>query len=123
MTFTAAASSSVADISPVLVQSQGYQSPSKIVRMIVDFQLSVSSINANPQQLGVGIWVVQHEGLTGDGAADVLNDFQQDFYYWTTQFLAPDNAADLQRRWSIDIRTSRRLRGGYGLLFKAQNPV
>ena len=76
------------------------------------------------QQLGIGIWVVQHEALMGDGAADVLTDFQQDFYYWTTLFITPADGSLRTRQYGlIDIKTSRSIRGGYGLLFKSQNPI
>ena len=124
MAFTAAASSSVADISPVFVQTNGYQTPSKIVRSLLNFEVFAGGQDVNVQQLGLGIWVVQHEGLTGDGSADVINDFQQDFYYWTTLFITPGSSLVQQKQYPlVDIRTSRRLRGGYGLLFKAQNPA
>ena len=123
MSFTAAASSSVADLTPVFIQTNNFQTPSKIVRMIANFHLAVAGSAAATQQLSIGIWVVQHEGLTGDGAADVINDFQQDFFYWTTRHITPLTVATGVTDWSIDLRTSRRLRGGYGLLFKAQNAV
>ena len=122
MSFTAAASVSVADLSMVVTQTEGFQRPTKIIRSIIDLTWSQNAFNDEPQSLGIGIWVVQHEGLTGDGAADVINDFQQDFYFWTTLFSLQQGANTQAARFrSWDIRTSRNIRGGYGLLFKAQN--
>ena len=125
MLLTAAAGSSVADISMQRQQVEGYQQPTKIIRSLINFELSQGQIDANTMEMGIGIWVVQHEGLTGDGSADVINDFQQDFYYWTTLFstFVNINTPTSKQYPLVDIRTSRRIRGGYGLLFKAQNLV
>jgi len=118
----AGGASTLANISPVLVQTNNYQTPSKIIRMIMSYELVAPFANANPQTLAIGIWVTPHENLDV-GALDVINDFQQDFYYWTTEYITPQSTNQLTTRWTADIRTSRRLRGGYGLLFKAQTPV
>ena len=92
--------------------------------MLINFELSAGGASALTQQLGIGIWVVQHEALMGDGAADVLTDFQQDFYYWTTLFITPADGSLRTRQYGlIDIKTSWSIRGGYGLLFKSQNPI
>jgi len=105
----------------VFVQTNGYQTPSKIIRSIIKLDFNQDAIDVQPQSLAVGIWVVQHEGLTGLGSADIFNDFQQDFYYWTTLFSVQAAVIRMNPSTNVDIRTSRRLRGGYGLLFKAQN--
>ena len=117
---TASASVSVADLSLQVSQVEAYQRPTRIVRMLINFELSAGSATGLTQQLGIGIWVVQHEALMGDGAADVLTDFQQDFYYWTTLFITPADGSLRTRQYGlIDIKTSRSIRGGYGLLFKS----
>jgi len=120
---TAAAGVSVADITPVFIQTNAFQTPSKIIRSLMSFDFDVDSSIGEVQSISVGILVVNHESLTGDGIPDVINDFQQDFYFWKTFSLRPVSNEGLHQHFEVDIRTSRRLRGGYGLLFIAQNPV
>jgi len=119
----AGGATTLAELTPVLSISQGYQVPSKIIRSIIRLTLTQDVISAEPQTMAVGIFVVNHEAIDSGGSTpDVIADFQQDFYYWTTMY-SLSIATILPVFEQADIRTSRILRGGYGLLFKAQTPV
>ena len=121
--FSAVASSIVVDLTPQFLASNGYQQPCKIVRSIIDIDYNTLNSNLNPQTMAMGIWVVEHEALTGDGTASPLTDFQQDFYYWTTLYINDASVVRESATIHVDIRSSRRIRGGYGLLLKGENPL
>jgi len=113
----------VVDLSPQFIAANGYQQPFKIVRSIFDMDFNQVNSSVEPQTLAVGMLVVSHEALTGDGVPSPLTDFQQDFYYWTTLYSYNGSVVRANPTVHVDLRTSRRMRGGYGLLMKFENPT
>jgi len=77
--------------------------------------------------LGIGIAVVTKDGLLAGEVPDpqATTDQNQDWYFWTTidRTLGPAGANSGQIKVPIDIKTSRRLRGGYRLAMVFQKQL
>jgi len=66
------------------------------------------------------MYVADHESLGGLSFLDPNADPLQDWYYWTSRAGDIRNTTQQSTKsWSADIRTSRRLRGGYDLIMVA----
>jgi len=110
------------DLTPEPIKSEAAHrgGTATCVRLIADFDLSNTNFDVSPQVANFGIAVVDHEAQTGPSFMDPASDTGQDWYYWTNKVVSVASS-NLQRsvQWNIDIRTSRRLRGGYDLLMVA----
>ena len=116
---TAVADQSVTDISlPNL--GVGAVQTGRIVRMIGEIQISATT--AALSDLAVGVVVVSLDASQGV-VPDPLTDAEQDWYYWRSGIVFAANTASASRltTWQFDIRTSRRLRGGYRLVAISEN--
>ena len=93
-------------------------------RLIMSFDLSQDAIVAGFQQLiGLGVYVLTQEGIQQASIEDPLglDGSRQDWYYWTSKATFRESEASPSNiHWEADIRTSRRLRSGYGLVMAAR---
>ena len=97
-----------------------------IHRMIANFRhtLDGSSVDGAVAHVAVGVAVVSLDALTAGAVPDPLSDFNQDWYYWTGRFLKHQASSDANvSAWDVDIRSRRRLRGGYALMMAVETPV
>ena len=95
-----------------------------IKRLIANFSWHTTGANyaTTLQDVFVGICVVTLDALTAGAVPDPNSDFNQDWYYWTSRIgKFSDIAAPQTVDWSIDIRSQRRLRGGYALAMVINN--
>ena len=120
---TAAASQSTTDISPPNLDVGATQTAT-ILRLIGQIQL-ISPLTAGAADVAVGVCVVSADAAQG-AVPDPLTDQSQDWYYWrsglvplTTGLVAGGGSTNPV--WEFDIRTSRRLRGGYRLVAISEN--
>ena len=95
--------------------------------MIANFYYSLDGVSVDPDvfHLGIGVGVVSLDALVAGAVPDPLSDFNQDWYYWTSRFLkhVTANQGPPAQQWEIDIRSRRRLRGGYALMLAAETPI
>ena len=69
------------------------------------------------QRMSMGISVLTLDALAASVVPDPETDFNQDFYYWTRRSFKHQSTSGPQwLTWDFDIRTMRRLRGGYALV-------
>ena len=97
-----------------------------IKRMIANFSwsLSVNLVENEVAHLAVGIAVVSLDALVAGAVPDPLSDFNQDWYYWTGRFFKHTaTQQNPQLDWGTDIRSQRRLRGGYALMMAVETPA
>ena len=75
--------------------------------------------------VAIGVYVASHEEIVQLAVNDPNSDPLQDWYYWTNQIANLQAVTTQQtRQWDIDIRSQRRLRGGYDLVMvMAGNPA
>ena len=69
----------------------------------------------------MGIAVVSEDALAATAVPDPASDFNQDWYYWTGRSIkvrAPEGPQVVT--WDADIRSMRRLRGGYRLVMVSE---
>jgi len=95
-----------------------------LIRSIIRLQWNkdTSGVATAIQQLAIGITVMTNDAFAGLVVPDPLSDFQQDWYYWQA----------LGTAWNIngeavvveaDIRSARRLRGGFKLVLITESPA
>ncbi len=75
--------------------------------------------------MSLGIVVVTEDGFLGGSVPDPESDFNQDWYYWTRRSLQHSSVGDgnAMVEWDFDIRSMRRLRGGYRLIGIVETPT
>ncbi len=118
---TAAPSQTFGIISPEPLATQNIGT-AVIHRMIghVD-QLSIGADTTALQQAFYGVAVVNRDAAAAAVALpDPASDFQQSWYYWTARGM-PGDTGNRTQSWDFDIRTKRRLRSGYDLIFVVEN--
>ena len=95
-----------------------------IRRMLGHLTLSVQAADAAASFMSVGVAVVSQDALAAGALPDPEGDFNQDWYYWTRRsILVPALGGLFQLDWDFDIRSMRRLRGGYALVFISESPL
>ncbi len=75
--------------------------------------------------IALGIAVVTQDGLAAGAVPDPFSDFNQDWYYWTMRTLQilSTTPSVVQVDWDFDIRSMRRLRGGYALAMMTESEL
>ena len=74
--------------------------------------------------VGIGVVVVTRDSATGNpNVPDPLSDFQQSWYYWAIRNAIGEAGGAHMTSWDWDIRTKRRLRSGYDMIFTLENPT
>ena len=94
-------------------------------RMIGECRLTATD-TALEGEIAVGVAVVTRDAVVSGALPDPLDDNDQDWYYWngnlvtlTTGLVA--GAGSTNPVWTFDIRSARRLRGGYRLAWISEN--
>ena len=124
---TAAASGGKADLSPEPMQTvHAGVGTATLHRAILHYDVTYLDGNVDLGQsfLSTGLVVVSQDGFSGGTLPDPESDFNQDWYYWTRR-MHKQNIIDNPpiTSWDADIRSKRRLRGGYTLALRVQNPI
>jgi len=83
----------------------------------------VSGVAAQDYNVSIGIAVVTADAVAAGVVPDPVGDAQQDWYYWTAWEGELNSAGQSNWTKEFDIRTSRRLREGYRLMFQSENSV
>jgi len=94
-----------------------------IQRAIMHFEMTtnVSAPQAGGNFMAVGIAVITEDAFTASALPDPEVDFNQDWYYWTRRQMIPTTTeTNGMVTWDVDIRTRRKLRGGYVLAMVVQ---
>jgi len=119
-TMVAAVAQSVIDLTPLSITSLGFagNSGGTIKRMIGDLRFETTGAGPDHVDVDIGIVVVTADALAAGAVPDPVSDFTTDWYFWKhlDQHLPSNNAESFNQgviEW--DIRTARKLRGGYRL--------
>ncbi len=88
-----------------------------LLRAIMHFNLNPTINSANQKSASIGIYVSSHEAQLQLAFNDPNSDPLQDWYYWTARTMDQGRGSvdSVGIEWDADIRSSRRLRGGYDL--------
>jgi len=82
-----------------------------------DYGHTSNAVDNQALEIYVGIGVVTQDALAAGAVPDPASDFHQDWLYWTRRaFKLPTLGGPSITTWDIDIRSARRLRGGYALV-------
>jgi len=113
-----------ADLTPEpLSASEGRHGTAVCRRVIATFTAAPQDpVNNVPQRFGVGIQVLSQDAIANLqflGPLDSGSD-SQDWYYWTARGILHETGLGGNLDWEIDLKTSRRLRAGYGLIMVGQ---
>ena len=74
--------------------------------------------------MSVGVGVVTRDARLAGVVPLPLSSFNQDWLYWTLRKFKQQTTSGVQMLlWEADIRSRRRLRGGYDLVMVAESPV
>ena len=94
-----------------------------IKRMIANFNWSTIAETSNLENLFLGIAVVTLDAFTAGATPDPNGDFNQDWYYWTFRSHSREvvTGGRQMQFWDIDLRSMRKLRGGYVLALVVNN--
>ena len=88
-----------------------------------EYQLSGVSVSTSEQEIFVGIGVVTRSARLAGIVPTPASNFNQDWLYWTRRILKLQNVAGGPQffSWDFEIRSRRRLRGGYDLILVVEN--
>ncbi len=125
---SAAASVVVADLTPEPMQTVHAGVGLATVRRALlhfDFMHNGVDVSVSEQEIFIGIAVVTEDALAAGSLPDPASDFNHDWYYWTFRTHKWTTAASQppQISWDADIRSMRRLRGGYRLVMISENDM
>ncbi len=118
---TAVASQDVFDLTPEPMATD-LQGTATLKRMICHVDIN-PVVSAGMNTFLMGICVVTNDAFAAAAVPDPLTDAQQSWYYWTQRVYSAVNAAEARVSWDFDMRTMRKLRGGYKLIGVLQNPT
>ena len=97
-----------------------------LIRSVMNFRFGAdtSSLGATVQRIGIGITVMTNDAFAASAIPDPLTgDFQQSWYYWTArQQTLLGTSGPREQFWDVDIRSARRLRGGFKLVIISESP-
>ncbi len=125
---TAAADITTFDLTPEPMQTTHVGVGTATIRRLIGHcsHHSANGATANAEQtMSLGIVVVTEDGFLGGSVPDPESDFNQDWYYWTRRSLQHSSVGDgnAMVEWDFDIRSMRRLRGGYRLIGIVETPT
>jgi len=117
LALAAGANQVVSDLTPPPMRAD-LTGTATIVRSLMSFNHMLGSVNAVPSRVGVGITIMTNDAFFALAPPDPAGDESQGWYYWTEREqlheLVGDNGSNLA--WEADVRSSRRLRGGFKLV-------
>ncbi len=117
---TAAASQNILDLTPEPMATD-LQGTATIKRMIGKLQVVSLSDAGSAQETLIGIAVITNDAFAAGAVPDPLTDAQQSWYYWNHIIVVPVGGAPHVTVVDFDMRTMRKLRGGYKLVAVVQN--
>ena len=122
---TAAADITTMDLTPEPMQTTHVGVGTATVRRaILHFDFIIPNLGSTEFTMSFGIVVVTADGFLGGSVPDPETDFNQDWYYWTRRsFQFETVGSPAQASWDADIRSMRKLRGGYRLIGIVETPV
>ena len=95
-----------------------------IRRLLGHLTFSAAGADADASFISIGVAVVSQDALAAGALPDPEGDFNQDWYYWTRRSLRiVATGGPAQVDWDLDIRSMRRLRGGYALVMISETPT
>ncbi len=118
---------SVSDLTPLPMRTN--QSGTAICQRLLikgQYQVDGAGASVNAQFTTVGICVVTNDAFFAAAVPDPLGDTTQGWYYWDNFTLNPQNinaAGTMDSHVLTDIKTKRRLRGGYKLVLVTEAPA
>ncbi len=90
----------------------------------VDYSFQLGATDDTMQFFSIGIAVVSRDAIVAGAVPDPESDFNQDWYYWTRRGVKVQSiTAPGMFMFDVDIRSARRLRGGYALYMGVEFPV
>ena len=121
LVLTAAASQNQLDLSHPRIQS-GAEGTGTCIRMLLTVGIHNAALTTAPDitSIGVGVCVVTADAFVAQALPDPLFDTDQDWYYW---WGGSRQVSSLGLEWSVDVRSARKLRGGYRLVLVAENVI
>ena len=113
----------VSDITPEPM-SADVVGTATIVRSLIKVTHNLTFESGNPQEVGLGITVMTNDGFFALAPPDPLSDFQQDWYWWTFMSNMKETfSSEASYQEVFDIRSARRLRGGFKLVLVTETSV
>ncbi len=94
-----------------------------IHRMIGHIDMAAVGTDATQQIGAFGVCVLSRDAATAGTVPEPLSDTQQAWYYWTVRNAIGEPGGNRQMSWDFDIRTKRRLRSGYDLVWVWENTL
>jgi len=116
LTLLASGAIVVADLTPEPIQTiTGDVGTATLMRGLLHFDIASNSDASVQETAAFGFYILSHEGFDQTAFSDPNADFFQDWWYWTSRALRLQSLSDNQAgmSWDADIRSKRRLRGGY----------
>jgi len=96
-----------------------------LIRSIMNFRYGADAVGTSSvvQQVGLGITVMTNDAMAGTALPDPLTgDFQQAWFYWTVrQITLQSTSVPREQFWDADIRSARKLRGGFKLVIISES--
>jgi len=106
----------VSDLTPEPMQNN-LVGTATLVRSIMAFNHMLPGQDLAVITVAVGITVMTNDAFFALASPDPLSDFQQDWYYWHLHdSMRVSGPTENSNRWNADIRSARRLRGGFKLV-------
>jgi len=95
-----------------------------LIRSVMNFRYGIDAAGSSDtaQQVALGITVMTNDAFAALAIPDPLTgDFQQGWYYWTArQVLGAGSGGPREMFWEADIRSARKLRGGFKLVMVSE---
>ena len=122
---SAAANIVANDLTPEPIQTiTGDVGTAVLRRSIMHFDINSTINESSVLFVSFGIYVAGHEGFDQLAVNDPEGDFFQGWLYWTRRSINPSTTGSSRKvSWDADIRSMRRLRGGYKLVAVTSHPV
>ncbi len=120
---TAVASQQFSDLTPEPMATSG-EGTALLKRTILSFEYFQDDVaSITPNSVVVGFAVVTADAFAAGALPDPVADSNQDWLYWTRRSVQGITAIGqaTPNRWEADIRSMRRLRGGYKLVMIIEN--
>jgi len=102
---------------PPLDNSEDFHGTAVLQRSIITFQSTQQdSVSNASQSYAIGMYVSTRAAILTPTVLAPLSNAGQDWLYWTGRSTYREADHNKGESWEIDLRSKRRLRGGYGLI-------
>ena len=113
-----------ADLTPEPIQTiTGDVGTAVLRRSILHFDIDFVATDAAIHAFSFGILVMTASGFDQGAFEDPEGSAFQSYLYWTRRTVNPASPGARHLSWDADIRSMRRLRGGYKLIALASHPI